>query len=435
MSTPPRFLEELLDHVVDNLHYERENLENCCLVSKSWIPRARKHLFSTISIRDTGNLQSWKNAFPDPSSSPACYAKTLAIGCPEVVATGDAEEGGWLSAFSRVVRLAMYIPSMDRQVISLVPFHGFSPFIRSLRIHLTTFPSSPIFNLICSFSPLENLHVEVRKGLDDPVDNFDGQQPPVQTQNPPAFTGSLKFEGIGLWSPLVRPLLSLPSGLHFQSLCLTLIDKKIISLATALVERCRSTLESLELDCVYTRMFILHCFHPNDLLLSVEESFPGSIELSKAKNIKRVSFSVSQNPQWIIPTLRTVTPAHMKFRRMSLNISFHFLDLDDDSVDTMDSAGFKNVIGKAACRGWSELDLLLGQLWESHSIRPEVTYTVYPWVDLTRAGSWVESLLPEVSTRGIVNLIGKQRRRTIQKPRFMMVFDRFLREEWGGRVF
>ena len=184
MSTPPRFLEELLDHVVDHLHNERHNLKNCCLVSKSWVPRTRKHLFATISLHHEGDLQSWKNVFPDPSISPAHYTKTLVIGCPQSVTAGDVEEGGWLSAFSRVVRLAMYIPSMDRRVISLVPFHGLSPVIKSLRIYLTTFPSSPIFNLICSFSPLENLHVEVREALADHVDSCDGQQPPVRNTKP-----------------------------------------------------------------------------------------------------------------------------------------------------------------------------------------------------------------------------------------------------------
>ena len=373
MSTPPRFLEELLDHVADHLHNERHNLKNCCLVSKSWVPRTRKHLFATISLHHKGDLQSWKNVFPDPSISLAHYTKTLVIGCPQSVTAGDGEEGGWLSAFSRVVRLAMYIPSMDQRVISLVPFHGLSPVIKSLRIYLTTFPSSPIFNLIRSFPPLENLHVEVREALADPVDSCDGQQPPVQTLNPSALTGSLKLVGIGRWSPLVRPLLALPSGLHFRSLCLTLIDGKTVSMATALVERCRSTLESLELDCGYIRMFILRCFHPSDSLLSVEESFSNSVDLSKAKNLKHVSFSVSRNSQWIIPTLQTVTSAHKHFQQISFNISFISLELDTDCEDIIDTTSFKDAIGEATCRGYSGLDLLLAQLQESHSIRLEVT--------------------------------------------------------------
>ena len=206
-------------------------------------------------------------------------------------------------------------------------------------------------------------------------------------------------------------------------------------MATALVERCRSTLESLELDCGYIRMFILRCFHPSDSLLSVEESFSNSVDLSKAKNLKHVSFSVSRNPQWIIPTLQTVTSAHKRFQQISFNISFISLELDTDCEDIIDTTSFKDAIGEAICRGYSELDLLLAQLQESYSIRLEVTYTVYSWVNLTRARSWVESLLPELLTRGIVDSTGKQHRRRIQKPRISMVLDRFLCEEWEGGIF
>jgi hypothetical protein len=39
---------EMLDHVVDHLYDTEDALRNCCLVSKSWIPRTRKHL-STIT--------------------------------------------------------------------------------------------------------------------------------------------------------------------------------------------------------------------------------------------------------------------------------------------------------------------------------------------------------------------------------------------------
>jgi hypothetical protein len=159
------------------------------------------------------------------------------------------------------------------------------------------------------------------------------------------------------------------------------------------------------------------------------------IDLSKAKKTKHITFSVSENPRWIIPTLRTLTPAHKNFQQISLDvslISFHRLEVEN--MDAMDSAGFKDAIGEAVCRGYLELDLLLAQLWESHSIHPEVTFAVQQWVDLTRARSLVESLLPEVSKRGIVDLIGKHHRRTKSAPRIRMVFDKFLHEEWGGGV-
>ena len=128
-SLPP----ELLDHIVDLLHDENAALRSCCLVSKSWIPRTRKHLFVNIAFCNPGNIQSWKSTFPDPSTSPACYTKSLSVRCPHVVTPADAEENCWIRAFSRVVSFEVMITE-EGGFERLVPFHGFSPLIYSLTV-------------------------------------------------------------------------------------------------------------------------------------------------------------------------------------------------------------------------------------------------------------------------------------------------------------
>ena len=55
---------ELLDHIVDFLHDNQTALRNCCLVSKSWIPRARKYLFAAIEFHREETLKSWRETFP-----------------------------------------------------------------------------------------------------------------------------------------------------------------------------------------------------------------------------------------------------------------------------------------------------------------------------------------------------------------------------------
>lgn len=45
---------ELLDAIIDQLHDEETSLLSCSLVAKSWLPRARFHLFGTIRIRHSG---------------------------------------------------------------------------------------------------------------------------------------------------------------------------------------------------------------------------------------------------------------------------------------------------------------------------------------------------------------------------------------------
>ena len=96
---------ELLDCIVDFLRYLEAPLQNCSLVSKSWVPRARKHLFAEVRFRDKGSLQLWKAAFADSSTSPSkVYTKTLVIGfLVEVAVTG----GDLIPAFSHIVHLAL----------------------------------------------------------------------------------------------------------------------------------------------------------------------------------------------------------------------------------------------------------------------------------------------------------------------------------------
>lgn len=85
---------ELLDHIVDFLHGQKDALKSCCLVSKSWVPRTWKHLFAFVFIDTSAKLQLWKNTFPDPSRSPAFYAKRLFIKRLRDVAVVGGEEGG-----------------------------------------------------------------------------------------------------------------------------------------------------------------------------------------------------------------------------------------------------------------------------------------------------------------------------------------------------
>jgi hypothetical protein len=241
---------EILDHIVDHLHDARDALKNCSLVSKSWIPRTRKRLFANIAFRSTQSLESWKETFPDPSTSPAHYAKTLFVGCPHVVTHADAEEGGWITGFSRAVRLEVTSCTKypDPPGISLVPFHGFSPVVKYLRVAVPVISSLQIFGLILSFPLLDDLTVVTR--YEAPADNGDSPQEDeastaVQPSSPPMFTGSLVLLlGIGT-KQFIRRLLSLPGGIHFRKLTLTWLDEEDLPLVTALVEGCSHTLESL----------------------------------------------------------------------------------------------------------------------------------------------------------------------------------------------
>ena len=246
MSNPP-IPPDIFDHIVDNLHDKPDALRNCCLVAKSWIPRTRKHLFANIEFSSPERLESWKRNFPDSSYSPAYHTRTLSVQCPQVVTMADAEEGGWIRAFSRVVRLEVSgtMHGFGESDVSLTPFHAFSPILRSLSLFSTTLPLSRIFSLVRSLPLLEDLMLAVH-GIPN-NDDLDVGGPPIgiPPPNSPVFTGTLRlvlFYGMGL---IVRRLLDLPNGLHFRHLSFSWIREDELQWINALVAECSDTLESI----------------------------------------------------------------------------------------------------------------------------------------------------------------------------------------------
>ena len=258
----PSLPEELLDYIVGFLHYEVESLECCSLVSKSWVPRARKHLYDLVLIHTSQKLQAWKNTFPDPSRSPAFYTRYLYVDCFQDVTAADGDEDGWIPTFSRVVYFWVTVGRRDTDPgPSFAPFHGFSSALKTLHITTTIIPSSRIFDLILSFPSLKNVAVLTYQWLTDIARIFDDRcLTPLQLHhpNPPAFTGCLE---LSIWvgmDPIASRFLSMSDRLHFQKLHLTLHQGKDIFLAAALVESCCDTLESLYLKCMTLGTYIRH---------------------------------------------------------------------------------------------------------------------------------------------------------------------------------
>lgn len=255
---------ELLDHIVDLLHDSPYPLRNCCLVSKSWIPRTRKHLFADISFYTSKHLQSWRETFPDPSTSPARYAKTLLVGCSHAVTPADGGPDGWITGFCHVVHLEV----VDRTVVfpvwtdGFVPFHGFPSIIKSLHLNFIYLPPKAL-DLIISFPLLEDLAITAFNEVTT-HNNDSSDEPPVvvQPSSLPMFTGSLNLSLGGGMRAIARQLLSLPGGLHFRKLTFEWSHKEDPPLATAFVEECSRTLESLDITCETRRTSIRHvCPH------------------------------------------------------------------------------------------------------------------------------------------------------------------------------
>jgi len=205
MMTNPYFPPETLDSIIDLLNDEPETLKRCCLVSKSWVPRTRKHLFAHIEFRSPSDLGSWKKAFPDVANSPGYYARTLIVGYARLVTASDGEEGGWIRlirAFSGVTCLVVkggfkHGGGIRASEGSLTPFRGISLTLKSLRLGPILLPYPGLFDFILSFPLLEDLGLT---GFDDP--QFNGNRPPDEPQTAipstsPPFTGTLGFHLLG----------------------------------------------------------------------------------------------------------------------------------------------------------------------------------------------------------------------------------------------
>jgi len=387
----PRLPPEILDYIVDILHAEPETLKECCLVSKSWVPRTRKYLFATIEFNSESHLESWMKTFPDPSDSPAFHTNSLAISCTQVIRTA----GGWIQTFPRITNLQLsgIINQRPRDPKApLVPFYKFSPTLKSLYMHCITLPYPELFTLVCSSPLLEDLTLTGHEML-----SWSGDDPRgVVTSASPLLTGSLKLTIPGGMEYTARQLLNLPNGLHFRTLKFSWTREDDLRWIMELVVGCSESLEYL--DLTLPGAFLLILGWGNGLPSFVGSHSPTPLDLSKATKLRHVTFrSGSQKVDWITMVLQTITPKNRELRQVSIHVPYE-LTCFDVGYD------IRKIVGEADYRQWLDLDCLLIQLWESHSIRPRVVCTTL-WENEQNTKYCIGCLLPEITGRGMIYLI------------------------------
>ena len=240
---------EILDLVAEHLYGERATLKICCLVSKSWVPRARRHLFARVEFHhDDSPVESWMKAFPDPANSPAHHVRSLRIcSLPDLVAATTVAHA-WTRTFSNIVKLIVETKPWDDNQTTLVSLHALSPVLKTLTLIHNSIPSSEVFNLICSFPSLEDLSL---MSIGD-RETDTSALPPIS----PKFTGALYLvmnRGIRLD---VSRLLSLPGGLHFTRILVGCLEEDFESI-TGLVSACCGTLETFTVMQYFLGAFLM----------------------------------------------------------------------------------------------------------------------------------------------------------------------------------
>jgi len=197
-SLPPEILDLIVDHIHDEPTALRTQLKTCCLVSKSCVPRTRKHLFAHVAFGSNSRIELWKKAFPDHSNSPARHTRSLSIFNPPVITAANPDMGDLIRTFRNVEHLEFTCVGRA----ALVPFYGLSPAVRSLHM---AFSTTEVFDLVCSFPLLEDLSLD----FPDPGGDADGCKVPLTS---PKLTGSFTLWSFGRARSVIRQLLDLPGG-------------------------------------------------------------------------------------------------------------------------------------------------------------------------------------------------------------------------------
>ena len=71
----PRIPQEIIGEILDYLAADLRSLRSCALVSKSWLPSCRRHLFHAIFF--TSETAKWFETLQEPEESPARHVRDL----------------------------------------------------------------------------------------------------------------------------------------------------------------------------------------------------------------------------------------------------------------------------------------------------------------------------------------------------------------------
>jgi len=141
--------------------------------------------------------------------------------------------------------------SLNEPECSLVPFHNFSPVLKSLRVVSSILRCSQIFDLICSLPLLGDLSI-MSFGARNDVDDVTTFKPSAS----PVLNGTLALHLPQGMEFTTRRLLALPNGLHFRKLVCNWWLKEDLQWIAALLAGCPDTLEQVDIECCRSRTFL-----------------------------------------------------------------------------------------------------------------------------------------------------------------------------------
>jgi len=226
--TVPRIPQEIIDEILDHLAADSDltSLRSCVLVSKSWVPSCRRHLFHTVHFTPA-TTSRWLKMFRVPEKSPAHYVKDLRV------STGNSD------------RLFLkYTPWFTRvERITLLGDGGWTPTcwrlpqsITSLTMKTDTSTLVQVTNIMAQLPNLDSLSLS---GVLVPVDKT--RLARIGSTLKGRFGGRLQLTEGYAGRDTLNMLLEIPTGLRFTEVYICGMRGCLLS-TVRLAEACRTTL-------------------------------------------------------------------------------------------------------------------------------------------------------------------------------------------------
>ena len=246
----PRVPQEVVDEILDHLTTDPDHrsLQSSALVSKSWVPSCRRHLFHT-TIFTPKNAARWVKTFPVPERSPACYVRDLrflAEGSDTIFELKFFEHVPWFTNAEKMslsgdghLRLMRFPLSCGLpQSVASLTIDGGAVFLGHIRGIMAQLPNLNDLSLAGNIVPGD------RRALLGIGKVLRGR-----------FGGKLRLHRGRSYEDTVNMMLEIPTGLHFTEV--EIRAKYGCPSAMRLAEACSKTLTRL----TYTADF--NCkFHP-----------------------------------------------------------------------------------------------------------------------------------------------------------------------------
>jgi len=228
-----RIPQEILDEILDYLAADSDlsSLRSYSLVSRSWVPSCRRHLFHTIHFNSRKAVLSWGEAFPVPEGSPARHVRDLYFSTGDSFYETLSAYTPWFTNVERVTLLrdGRWIPTFWRLPQS----------VTSLTIKTDTSNLVQIRDIMVQLPNLDDLSLS---GALVPVDNR--SLPRIGTALGGRFGGRLQLTNGYADEDTVNMLLEVPTGLRFTEVEVFCRHKRLLS-TVSLADACCNTLVKL----------------------------------------------------------------------------------------------------------------------------------------------------------------------------------------------